>query len=252
VDPNITFENPMIDIPAGVFQMGGEYTGASGNSLPVHEVTLPSYKISKYEVTALEWDVFMPDVVGYNEYYPVKDISKLDMMVYCNLRSIDEGLEACYHINGETDYNLWEDYENIECNFSNNGYRLPTEAEWEYAARGGADSPNYDYSGSNNITEVAWSNDHNGEFNEVGIKKENYLGLHDMSGGVWEMCWETFSEYNSASQNDPQGSSNEESYLKGVIRGGSYNIARDFCKVITRENSIAFNKIGFRLVRRDN
>jgi formylglycine-generating enzyme required for sulfatase activity len=130
------------------------------------------------------------------------------------------------------------------------GYRLPTEAEWEYTARGGDDSPgNFTYSGSNNIDEVAWYEGNSGEkIHPVGTKKANVLGLYDMSGNVWEWCWDWYGDYSGKAEKDPVGVSSGSGR---VIRGGSWNDSVSNQRSTFRGGNHPSNRnayIGFRLV----
>ena len=129
-------------------------------------------------------------------------------------------------------------------------YRLPTEAEWEYAARGGNKSNNYTYSGSNTLDNVAWYSSNSGSnTHQVGTKAANELGLYDMSGNVWEWCWDWYGTYSSSAQTNPYGATTG---TYRVLRGGSWNYFDDFCRVSNRNYSSPDNRnylIGFRVAR---
>jgi len=200
-------------VKGGTFEMGGTFGDGVENEQPVHSVTVSSFYIGKYEVTQKEWK----EIIGSNssrflgDNLPVEKVSWLDAVKFCNKKSEREGLTPCYSGSGS----------NVSCNFSVNGYRLPTEAEWEYAARGGSKSRGYKYSGSNDVDEVAWYDVNSGsKTHPVGRKMANELGLYDMSGNLWEWCWDWYDEgyYRNSSSDNPKGPSS--GYVR-VLRGGS-------------------------------
>ena len=172
----------------------------------------PTLWASDHEVTQTEYQ----SVMGTNPSHfkdnpasgetqgnrPVECVSWYDCLVYCNKKSIAEGFTPCYTIDGKTNPNEWGDvprtsnttWNEATCNFETNGYRLPTEVEWEYLARGGnlTNSGQTTYSGSDTIDDVAWyiSNSEN-KTHEVKKKSPNALGLYDMTGNVAEWCWDS-------------------------------------------------------------
>ena len=189
---------------------------------------------------------------------PVECVSWYDCLVYCNKRSIAEGLTPCYSINGKTNPSDWgtvptssnATWNAATCNFSANGYRLPTEAEWEYLARGGntSNSGQTTYSGSNTIGDVAWYADNSGsKTHEVKKKQANAKGLYDMTGNVWEWCWDWYGTITTDT-----ASSGASSGSNRVVRGGSWYNSADHCTVRYRCSNIPYDRdyyVGFRLVR---
>lgn len=177
--------------------------------------------------------------VGPN--YPMHYISFYEIVEFCNALSRLDGLTPAYSGRGE----------DIQCNFDANGYRLPTEAEWEYAARGGHLMGEYmSYSGSNNPDEVAWYRNTSGNaMHIIGQKEPNALGLYDMSGNVWESCWDRYGEYPER-VTDPLGPT--EGHFR-IIRGGAYHVERSNCRSATRIQYHSPDShsggVGLRLVR---
>lgn len=238
---------PMVHIPAGTFTMGctGEQTGCSNDETPTHQVTLSAYEIGKYEVTQKEWWTVMTSFPSQfnGDSRPVEQVSWYDVITFCNTLSKREGLTPVYTVDGTT----------VTANWSANGYRLPTEAEWEYAARGGPHMTNTLYSGSNTIGSVAWYNiESNNSTQNGGLKGPNKLGIYDMSGNVWEWCWDRYGKYPSSSQTNPTGPT---SGSVRISRGGSWFHYAEFCRVSYRGGASPYSKVnftGFRVARTKN
>jgi formylglycine-generating enzyme required for sulfatase activity len=235
----------MVRVEGGTFQMGTA-SGGESDERPVHTVTVKSFYMGKYEVTQREWQAIMGNNPSRfkGDNFPVESVSWFDAIEYCNKLSIKEGLTPTYRGSGD----------NITCDWNANGYRLPTEAEWEYAAKGGIkDYLVYEYSGGNNVGTVAWYGDNSGNgTHPVGTKAANSLGIYDMSGNVWEWCWDRYGNYTSGSQNDPRGpSSGADRVLRGGSWGNSAADVRSACRSVNTPSRRS-NYFGFRLVRGAN
>jgi len=260
-----TVQSQFVCVPGGTFTMGNTLGGGISDELPTHSVTLSAFYIGKYEVTQSEWQTIMGSIPasgnGVGDNYPVYYVSWYSAIKYCNLLSMAESLTPAYTISGSTNPTNWgtvpdsanATWDAAICNWSANGYRLPTEAEWEYAARGGTTTPDYVYSGSDDIDVVAWYDGNNtpSGTKQVGQLQANSLGIYDMSGNVNEWCWDwySFNYYSSSPSNNPTGS---DSGISRLLRGGSWRNNANSCRVSSRysfpyNNSIIF--IGFRLVR---
>jgi formylglycine-generating enzyme required for sulfatase activity len=232
----------MVLVEGGTFQMGS--AGGWSNERPVHEVTVAGFYIGKYEVTQKEWAEIMGDHRGKfkGDNLPMGWVSWYDAVEYCNRLSRKEGLTPAYQGSGYR----------IVCDFNASGYRLPTEAEWEYAAKGGnKDVIPYEYSGGNNLDEVAWHwGNSKGRPHPVGTKQPNSLGIYDMSGSVWEWCWDRARPYTGEAQTNPTGHS-EGGFL--IYRGGSWRSdSADYMRSTFRSHSqpVGWNyEVGFRVVR---
>ena len=220
----VSFE--MVAVKGGTFTMGAtsEQGGdCEGDEKPTHSVTLSDYYIGKFEVTQALWRAVMGSNPSYfkGDNLPVDNVS----WNYCQ-----EFIKKFNQMTGQN-------------------FRLPTEAEWEYAARGGNKSNGYKYSGSSNIGNVAWYWDNgDNKTHPVGTKSPNELGIYDMSGNVWEWCQDWYGNYSSGSQSTPQGPS-AGSYR--VLRGGGWCSFARSCRVSNR-GSISpggrYDDCGFRVV----
>jgi formylglycine-generating enzyme required for sulfatase activity len=230
-----------VRINGGTFLMGSPLNEPERYSNEVqHQVTVSSLYVGKYEVTQTEYQAVMgtnpSDFKGYN--LPVENISWYDAVEYCNRLSQREGLTPAYQISGT----------NVTCDWNANGYRLPTEAEWEYACRAGTTTA---YNTGNTIsTNTGWYKDNsNSATHPVGQKSANVWDLYDMHGNVWEWCWDWYDKYSSIEQTNPRGPSSGSSR---VLRGGSWFIYGRDLRSAYRNYSSPFgrsNNIGFRLVR---
>ena len=272
----------MVHVPGGSFEMGYVYAYENNTTTrPVHTVTLTGFYIGKYEVTQAQWYAVMGTTIkqletaamggmspGQGDNYPVYWVSWYDALVFCNKLSVADGLTPAYRISGSTDPDDWGsvptfDYvtnpptvlgdtgpwDAVTIDSGSNGYRLPTEAQWEYAARGGNGSPE-DALSTNVFVDydVAWYDRNSGNTSHVvGTKDPNELGIYDMIGNVEEWCWDWYGDYSSEAQTNPTGASSG-SYR--VIRGGWYE--GDLVGWPYRLNGPPYRRVralGFRVLR---
>jgi formylglycine-generating enzyme required for sulfatase activity len=232
----------MIPVEGGSFIMGIDSDDEWCMDSPSHEVFVAPFHISAHEVTQKEWQ----DVMGFNpslhpgNYFPVENVSWGEAIEYCNRRSQMEGLNPAYS------FSFAES--RIICDWRSNGYRLPTEAEWEYAAKGGNKDKDYLFSGSNNIKIVAWTRENAyGETHEVGTRLPNQLGIYDLTGNVWEWCWDDYLWYRDQTEYNPR---DETRHFSGNFRGGSFtNTPEESLNTFRGYGPHKKFNIGFRVVR---
>ena len=274
--------------PAGmVFVRGGSFDMgvAKGADNPLHRVQVDDFWMARYEVTAGEWRVFteridgmerwgqfwFSQIVGKGTSFQVPDdwamfsLTWYEAVWYCNWRSQEEGLQPAYSYDEAEMHELLFGHGravSVEWNRDADGYRLPTEAEWEYAARGGAEGRGRAYPEGAGLADIAWFKDNSGrEVHPVGQKQPNVLGLYDMLGNVGEWCWDYYRPdfyAQSPRQNpagpesgyDPRNFAADVREIR-VIRGSTWMHTLEYSSEVFRFRSVPtlMNAIGIRLVR---
>ena len=245
----------MVIVPAGSFIMGDVNGSGSQNEHPTSRVTITrSFLMSRTEVTTRQWRAtgMRTGMAGGADDAPARGFDPREAMRYCNLRSLHEGLDTCYRFDGS----------GVFCDFDANGYRLPTEAEWEYACRAGS---NDDFHTGQMIEPYCLPLDPrlatagwycgNAPLAPVGCgqKAENAFGLFDMHGNVRELCWGDFdAAYTGESKLDPRGPNPLTASHRIVLRGGGFSDTASACRSAVRDWtmwSINGTNAGFRVVR---
>ncbi|MDX1908392.1 MAG: formylglycine-generating enzyme family protein [Bacteroidia bacterium] len=225
-ETRITPNFQMIRIPGGTFQMGGADDQASGDEKPVHSVTVPDFYLGQYPVTQALWEAVMGENPARfkGETRPVENVS------WNECRDFIQKLNAR---TGKT-------------------YRLPAEAEWEYAARGGSYSEGYIYAGSDKLKDVGWYNENSGgETHPVGQLSPNELGLYDLSGNIWEWCEDDWHDtYKGAPTDGGAWIDSAQRGSRRVMCGGGWSLNALYCRVSYRYGDMSAyrnNHVGLRL-----
>ncbi len=256
---------PLTFVEGGTFTMGGTDNG------PTHDVTLGDFYIGTYEITHGDFyhgaEVYTSGSYQRGSSYPADNISWYRALAFCNELSITDGLTPVYTIKGSTDPDDWDstsipssyddDWDAVIVDWTAHGYRLPTEAEWEYAARGGNNASDTLYAGSNTIADVSWyqNTSYDATWSKkvthpVGEKAENELHIFDMSGNVEEWCWDWYNVYSTDEQTDPHDATPQDMKHR-VQRGGAYNYIDDANRVFHRRSYAPYSRtdsMGMRVV----
>ena len=258
----------MIDIPGGTFEMGCnvEIDKNCDPDETLQPVKLSSYRLAKYETTNWQFNLFcmstgQDSIERTREGWPLQgnlpvvNVSWYDGVQYSNWLNEQKGLARAYAVGTEIkDANNTSTYDDLKwtVNLTKNGigYRLPTEAEWEYAAQGGMAKKETVYSGSDNLDEVGWyRSNSNSRPHRIGSLQPNRLGLYDMSGNAWEWCWDWKGDYGPDTVENPLGPS---SGFYRVLRGGSWDYVDNYCRVSIRFSDYPSNRDigdGFRVAQ---
>ena len=234
--------NNFIKVEGGIFVRRSGFQVKKGLSIPEITVKVDDFYIDDFVVVQGDWN----EVMDYNLSYfkadelPVECLSWYEAVLFCNKKSDKDGLQSCYVIDGE----------HVECDFSANGYRLPTEAEWEFAAIGGLKSKGYRYAGSDILDEVAWYSKNAGKTTHPRAQKlANELGLYDMCGNVFEWCWDWFDKFDCDYMDNPRGPAKGK--LK-VSRGNNWVNGESVSEVtrrVHRDPYCTTHHQGFRIAR---
>lgn len=259
----------MVNVPGGTFTMGctaEQEPDCQNNEYPAHTVTVSSFELARYELTQGEWAALVPEYTpnysfGQAADIPTYRVSWYDAATYCNRRSLAEGLTPAYYADAEYaqpfDALVGDQLASIPVYWdkSANGYRFPTEAEWAFAGRGGANGQGFRYAGSNDLGEVAWYVGNSGNTaHAVGQLLPNELGLYDMTGNIYEWCWDFYDAnyYQVSPEQDPTGPDTGNLHS---IRGGSWNSTDLGARLSNRLNFLPGARrttFGFRLARSIN
>ncbi len=248
----------MVKIESGSFMFGANKKdmAAEKDEKPSRKVNVKQFHMSKFEVTVWEWKEYtkatsasMPKVQswGWNNDFPITNITWEQAVEYCNWLSEKQGYDKAYSKSGPR----------YVCDFDSNGFRLPTEAEWEFAARGGRKSKGYRYSGADDLNLVSWYVENSeARPHAYGSKYANELGIFDLNGNVWEWCWDFYDEkHNKAVKDGMVQDPFNRGPIRGekrIVKGGSWDSKRTFCRISNKVSTLPGNThefYGLRLVQ---
>ena len=252
----------MVSIPAGSFLMGSpeDEPGRDSDEGPQRTVNVSAFEMSETEITEKQWE----DIMGWSsscykrgDNCPTEYVTWFDCASFCNELSEADGLTKCYTITniGYSGNNIAT--AQVTCDFEADGYRLPTEAEWEYACRAGTTTRYYTGDSDSDLGRAGWySVNSSSQKQEVGQKEASAWGLYDMHGNVWEWCWDWYDEQYYGTQPDPDSDPmGPDSGTDRVVRGGSFYFGAEFCRSADRSNFVPNSVgycVGFRVVRSVN
>ncbi len=254
ISPSIT----MLSIPAGSFLMGSptDELGHYKNEAPQRTVNISAFMMSETEVTQKQWE----EVMGWNDsdfigdYHPVEEVTWYDCMAFCNALSEIEGLTCCYTITNISHDGDHIDSADVTCDFGANGYRLPTEAEWEYACRAGTTTRFFAGDSESDLGRAGWYSSNSGsQTHNVAQKEANPWGLYDVHGNVWEWCWDWFDAAYYGTRPDPDSDpTGPASGVNPLLRGGSWHWSASTCRSAFRFADFPWLRgydYGFRLAK---
>lgn len=248
----------MVKVEGGSFMFGADKRDmlAEKDEKPQNQVSVDAFYMSKFEVTVWEWKQYVKDnklqmppkqVWGWNDAFPITNVTWEEAIDFCNWLSKKHGYDPVYSRRGPI----------LSCNFEADGYRLPTEAEWEFAARGGVKSKGFKYVGGDSPDRMAWYTENSENRPHVyGTRYANELGIHDLNGNVWEWCWDKYDpayfgdiKSGTAPTHNPTGALAGE---KRIVKGGSWDSKLSFLRPTNKVATLPGNTYefyGFRVVR---